>query len=126
MCLLTLTGPGEIGKTRLGLQLAAALSDKFTDGVFFVPLAPITDPMLVISTVAQTLGVHDRGSQSIFETLREFLSPIKILLFLDSFEHVCEAASEVAQLDGSVGKDSSGGTVHPARTVGEIQFFHNG
>ena len=96
--LLNLTGPGGIGKTRLGLQLADALSDKFTDGVFFVPLAPITDPMLVISTVAQTLGVHDRGSQSIFETLREFLSPLKILLFLDSFEHVCEAASEVAQL----------------------------
>ncbi len=96
--LLTLTGPGGIGKTRLGLQLAAAISDKFADGVFFVPLAPITDPALVISTVAQTLGVHDRGSQPIFETFREFLSPLKILLFLDSFEHVCEAASEVAQL----------------------------
>jgi predicted ATPase len=96
--LLTLTGPGGIGKTRLGLQLATILSDNFADGVFFVPLAPITDPMLVISTVAQTLGVHDRGSQSILETLREFLSPLNMLLFLDSFEHVCEAASEVAQL----------------------------
>jgi predicted ATPase len=96
--MLTLTGPGGIGKTRLGLQLAASLSEEFEDGVYFVPLAPISDPMLVISTVAQTLGVHDRTSQSIFETLQEFLSPLKILLFLDSFEHVCEAASEVAQL----------------------------
>jgi len=96
--LLTLTGPGGTGKTRLGLQLAAELSDEFADGVFFVPLAPIADPMLVTSTVAQTLGVHDRGSQPILETLREFLQSKKILLLLDNFEHVCEAASEVAQL----------------------------
>jgi predicted ATPase/class 3 adenylate cyclase len=96
--LLTLTGPGGIGKTRLGLQLAAELTDKFHDGIFFVPLAPIADPALVISTVAQVLGVLDRGSQPILETLGEFLRSKKMLLLLDNFEHVCAAASEVTQL----------------------------
>jgi predicted ATPase/class 3 adenylate cyclase/tRNA A-37 threonylcarbamoyl transferase component Bud32 len=96
--LLTLTGPGGTGKTRLGLQLAAELSEEFPDGIFFVPLAPIANPTLVTSTVAQTLGVRDRGSQPILETLGEFLRSKKMLLFLDNFEHVCEAASEVAQL----------------------------
>ncbi len=96
--LLTLIGPGGTGKTRLGLQLAAELSDEFTDGVFFVPLAPIADPSLVTPTVAQTLGLHDRGSQPILEVLEEFLRPKKMLLLLDSFEHVCEAAVEVAHM----------------------------
>ncbi len=96
--LLTLTGPGGIGKTRLALQLAAELSDEFADGVYFVPLAPISDHTLVTSTVAQTLGVGDRGSQPIIETLGEFLRSQKMLLLLDNFEHVCEAASKVAKL----------------------------
>jgi len=71
--LLTLTGPGGIGKTRLGLQLAAELSAKFRDGIFFVPLAPITDPLLVTPTIAQTLDVHEQGNQPILETLGGFL-----------------------------------------------------
>ncbi len=96
--LLTLSGPGGTGKTRLGLQLAAELSYDFADGVFYVPLAPITDPALVTSTVAQTLGVRDHGNQPILETLREFLRSQKMLLLLDNFEHVCEAGSELAQL----------------------------
>ncbi len=96
--LLTLTGPGGTGKTRLGLQLAAELSDEFADGVFFVPLAPIADPSLVTPTIAQTLGLHDRGSQPILEVLEEFLKPKEMLLLLDSFEHVCQAAIEVAHM----------------------------
>ena len=96
--LLTLTGPGGIGKTRLGLQLGTELSDEFDDGVFFVPLAPVADPMLVISTVAQTLGVRDSGGQPILETLGGFLQSKQILLFLDNFEHVHEASDELAQL----------------------------
>lgn len=96
--LLTVTGPGGIGKTRLGLQLAAELSSEFDDGVFFVPLAPITDSMLVTSTIAKTLGIHDRGSQPILDTLSEYLRSHKTLLFLDNFEHVFEAASEVSRL----------------------------
>jgi non-specific serine/threonine protein kinase len=96
--LLTLTGPGGIGKTRLGLQLAAELSDEFKDGIFFVPLAPITDPMLVAPTIAQTLDVHEHGNQPILVTLGEFLLHQKMLLFLDNLEHVGEAASDIAQL----------------------------
>ena len=57
--MLTLTGPGGTGKTRLGLQVAAELSDHFTDGVFFVNLAPLSDPELVVPTIAQTLGVKE-------------------------------------------------------------------
>ncbi len=96
--LLTLTGPGGIGKTRLGLDIAADLQDKFSDGVFFVPLSPVADPSLVISTIAQTLGVRDHGGQPILETLGAFLKSREMLLFLDSFEHVCQAASEVVHL----------------------------
>ena len=96
--LLTLTGPGGIGKTRLGLQLATELSDEFDDGVFFVPLAPVADPLLVTSTVAQTLGVRDSGGQPILESLGVFLRSKQMLLFLDNFEHVHDASNELAQL----------------------------
>jgi predicted ATPase/predicted Ser/Thr protein kinase len=96
--LLTLTGPGGIGKTRLGLQLATELCTEFEDGIYFVPLAPITDPMLVTPTIAQTLDVHEQGNQPILITLGEFLQSKKMLLFLDNFEHVGEAASDVAHL----------------------------
>ncbi|NIS80065.1 MAG: tetratricopeptide repeat protein [Anaerolineales bacterium] len=96
--LLTLTGPGGIGKTRLGMQLAAELADEFPDGVFFVPLAPISDPSLVCSTVAKTLTVREHGSQPILETLKEFLRDKKQLHLLDNFEHVIEAAPELAEL----------------------------
>lgn len=96
--LLTLTGPGGIGKTRLGLQLATGLFDQFKDGIFFVPLAPITDPMLITPTIAQTLDVHEKANQPILITLGEFLQNKKMLLFLDNFEHVGEAASDIAQL----------------------------
>ena len=96
--LLTLSGAGGTGKTRLGLQLAANLLDEFSDGAFFVPLAPIIDHTLVIPTVAQTLGVRDSGAQPILDTLAEYLLHKPILLFLDNFEHVSEAAPEVSQL----------------------------
>ena len=96
--LLTLTGPGGIGKTRLGIQLANGLFDVFNDGIFFVPLAPITDPVLVTPTIAQTLDVHEKANQPIIFTLGEFLQNKKMLLFLDNFEHVGEAAADIAQL----------------------------
>ncbi len=60
--LLTLTGPGGIGKTRLGLQVAAELSDQFADGVFFVPLAPVSDAEQVVTTMIQTLGISEAGN----------------------------------------------------------------
>ena len=69
--LVTLTGPGGIGKTRLGLQVAAELIDDFPDGVYFVDLAPIRDPTLVSSAIAQTLGVRETGGQPLLERLKD-------------------------------------------------------
>ena len=66
--LLTLTVPGGTGKTRLGLQVAAELSDHFADGVFFVNLAPISDPALVVPTIAQTLDVKEAAGQPLLDT----------------------------------------------------------
>jgi predicted ATPase/class 3 adenylate cyclase len=94
--LLTLTGPGGTGKTRLALQLAAELLDEFPDGVFFVTLAPLTNPELVIATIAQTLAVHEQAGRTVSETLGEFLAEKQLLLVLDNFEHVIEAGVEVA------------------------------
>jgi predicted ATPase/class 3 adenylate cyclase len=96
--LLTLTGPGGTGKTRLGLQLAAELLDEFAHGVFFVSLAPISDPNLVTSTVAHTLGVMEAGGAPLLESLKHFLRDKEMLLVLDNFEQVLEAAPVVAEL----------------------------
>src|SRR5437588_1854173 len=96
--LLTLTGPGGTGKTRLGLQVAAELSDRFTDGVFFVNLAPISDPALAIPTVAQTLDIPEGAGQPWLERLREALQRRQMLLLLDNFEQVVSAGVGVAEL----------------------------
>ncbi|MBI1851999.1 MAG: adenylate/guanylate cyclase domain-containing protein [Planctomycetes bacterium] len=102
--LLTLTGPGGTGKSSLGLQACAELIDEFDDGVFFVALAPITDPALVASTIAQTLGVREVGSQPVLETLKHFLQDKHALLFLDNFEQVVAAATVVSELLQSCAK----------------------
>jgi predicted ATPase/class 3 adenylate cyclase len=96
--LLTLTGPGGIGKTRLALQAAAEMLDDFEGGVFFINLAPLVDPGLVIPTTAYTLGLREGGGQPIEETLKEYLKDKRLLLVLDNFEQVVEAASSVAEL----------------------------
>jgi predicted ATPase len=96
--LVTLTGPGGIGKTRLGLQVAADLLDAFTDGVFFVSLAPLRDPGLVVSTIAQTLGVPQTAGRPLLESLKEYSRDKEILLLLDNFEHLLAAALPVAEL----------------------------
>ena len=72
--LLTLTGPPGIGKTRLGLHVAAGLLDHFADGVFFVDLAPLSDPALVVPTVARTLGLQEAGDQPIARVLLDYVA----------------------------------------------------
>ena len=96
--LLTLTGPGGTGKTRLGLQAAAELVEHFPQGVFFVALAPIADPELVLPTIAQILGLRESGAVPLAESLAHFLAEKRLLLLLDNLEHVVEAAPALAEL----------------------------
>jgi predicted ATPase/class 3 adenylate cyclase len=96
--LVTLIGPGGIGKTRLAVQVAAELVDTFADGVWFVRLARLVDPGLVLPTIAQTLGLKERGSEPLAETLHAYVSEKRLLLVLDNFEQVVRAAPEVATL----------------------------
>ena len=89
--LLTLTGTGGIGKTRLSVQIAADLLDAFTDGVWFIDLAPISDPDLVAATIARTLGLKQTGRQALIEHLKVYLREKCLLLVLDNFEQVVAA-----------------------------------
>src|SRR5713101_507389 len=96
--LLTLTGPGGTGKTRLGLQVAAELSDRFADGVYFVNLAPISDPALVVPTIAQTLDVKEVAGHPLLDLVIAFLREKQVLLLLDNFEQVVSAAERLPAL----------------------------
>lgn len=96
--LLTLTGPGGTGKTRLSLQVAAELIDDFGDGVWFIPIANVFHPNLVITTIARTLGVVESGVQSVEDSLKDWLRDKRLLLVLDNFEQVVAAAPVVAEL----------------------------
>jgi predicted ATPase/DNA-binding CsgD family transcriptional regulator len=96
--LLTLTGPGGVGKTRLALSVAASAAELFPDGVAFVPLASITDPSLAISVIAEALGLRETGPDMLVDQLRAVLRDQRSLLVLDNFEHVVEAAPLVADL----------------------------
>ena len=100
--LVTLSGPGGIGKTRLGLQVAAELFDDFPDGVYFVDLAPIRESALVISAIAQTLGMRQTGGQPLVSQLKQFLGNKRMLLMLDNFEQVLDAAPLLAELLAAV------------------------
>jgi predicted ATPase/class 3 adenylate cyclase len=96
--LVTLTGAGGTGKTRLSLQVAAELVADFEDGVFFVDLASITDPHLFIPTVSQTLSVRERPGESLSETLKDYLNDKKVLLVFDNFEQLLDAGPAVSAL----------------------------
>jgi predicted ATPase len=90
--LLTLSGPGGAGKTRLALQVAAELRDDFADGVAFVGLAAISDPALITPTIAKALGVIDSGDQPLIARVSDALHEQHLLLVLDNFEHLLPAA----------------------------------
>jgi predicted ATPase/DNA-binding SARP family transcriptional activator len=96
--LVVLTGPGGVGKTRLALASAAELGDAFPDGVYFVNLAPISDPTLVIAAIAQTLGVKESGSRPLLERLINELRAQAVLLLLDNVEQVLDAVPQLAEL----------------------------
>ena len=99
--LVTLTGPGGIGKTRLGLQVAEALTDHFAGGAYYIPLAPVSDPKLVAPAIAQTLGLRETGGQSPLEALKAHLQHslrLPTILLLDNFEHLVAEAPLVAEL----------------------------
>jgi predicted ATPase/serine/threonine protein kinase len=98
--LVTLTGPGGIGKTRLALQVAGAVADEFPGGVCFVPLSAVSESRLIASTIAQAVGVRETGNQSAQESLHEYVAGLDqpMLLLLDNFEHLIAAAPALAQL----------------------------
>jgi predicted ATPase/class 3 adenylate cyclase len=121
--LLTLTGPGGVGKTRLALQGGADLLEDFEDGVFFVALATITDPQLVPSTIAGPLGVKESAQQSLMESLKSYLHHKHLLLVVDNFEQVLEGAPLVGELAGACPKLKVLTTSRtPLRLYGEHEY----
>jgi predicted ATPase len=96
--LVTLTGPGGTGKTRLALQVGAELLDEFRSGVFFVSLAPIGDEDLLVPTIAQALAIREISGEALAATLTAYLSDKQMLLVLDNFEHIVGAAPAIASL----------------------------
>ena len=121
--LLTLTGPGGVGKTRLALASAAALEDAFADGVAFIPLAAISDPDLVLPTIARALGLRDAGDRPIEEGLGIALRQREMLLIIDNFEQVVGAALAVVRLlSACPGVTVLATSREPLRVGGEQRF----
>ena len=99
--LVTVTGPGGIGKTRLAVEVASGLAERFPGGIHFVPLSPISDPGLITAVIVQTLGIREAGGQSPLEILRKnFQDSMRapMLFLLDNFEHLVPASPVVAEL----------------------------
>src|SRR6266481_423282 len=99
--LVTVTGPGGIGKTRLAVELASGLIEWFPGGIYFVPLSPLSDPSLIASLIVQTLGMREAGGQSPLEILKKsFQDSLRapMLFLMDNFEHLVQAAPIVAEL----------------------------
>jgi predicted ATPase/class 3 adenylate cyclase len=94
--LLTLTGAGGSGKTRLSLQIAADLLDRYFDGAWLVELAPLTDPALVPQAVAHALGIKEEPGKPVLKTVMEWLKPKRLLLILDNCEHLIAACASLA------------------------------
>lgn len=99
--LVTLTGPGGVGKTHLALGIALDVADVFADGAYFADLSPVRTPDLVLPAIAQAVGLRDSGRRSVDESLAAFLRPRELLLVLDNVEQVVEAAPHIADLAAS-------------------------
>ncbi len=96
--LVTLTGPGGTGKTRLGIEIAAVMMLEFADGVFFVPLATVVDPSLVASSIGHVFELKEQGDRPMLDIVKEYLRDKEMLLALDNFEQILDAAPLVADL----------------------------
>lgn len=96
--LLTLVGPGGVGKTRLALEVMDRLAGQDRQGTALVDLAPLSDPRLVLSTIAQVLGLIDTGSRPLLARVQEYLAEREMLLVLDNFEHLLPAAIQLPEL----------------------------
>ena len=94
--LLTLTGPGGTGKTRLALQAAASAIESFADGAWLVELAPLADPVLVPQNIASTFGLRENPGQTLIELVADYLHGRNLLLVLDNCEHLIEACAQAA------------------------------
>ena len=91
--MVTLTGAGGAGKTRLAIQVAEQMAGEFGDGVWYVDLAPITDPELVPVTAARALGLPDQPGRSTMDTLTRFVAGRQMLVVLDNCEHLLDASA---------------------------------
>jgi len=120
--LLTLTGPGGTGKTRLSLQIATDESDRFPDGIYFVPLGTLSQADLVLPTIAQAVGLVDPGVEPL-DRLAESIGSKSLLLVLDNFEQVIDAAPQIAELLARAPKLSALVTSRsPLRVYGEREY----
>jgi predicted ATPase/class 3 adenylate cyclase len=121
--LVTLTGPGGIGKTSLAVEVARLAADRFADGVWFVGLADVEDPATVRSVIARTIGLHDGPGRPAADALAPYLHERSALLVLDNFEQLLEASSEVAAiLDASPGSRVVVTSRAPLRLLGEQEY----
>lgn len=96
-CLLTLTGPGGAGKTRLSLQIGADVIDDFANGVWFIELAPIFDPVLITQEILKELGIKEEPGKTLEETLTGYLKDKEILIIIDNCEHMIEDCATLAE-----------------------------
>jgi len=96
--LVTITGPGGVGKTSMSLQVGHQSAKSFKDGVFFISLAPINDSTLIIPTIARELGVIESPNRLLLDSLKDFLHKKEILLLLDNFEQIVSAAPLLTEL----------------------------